>query len=109
MRIMHDAEGIMDSRYSAIRDLVARHVSGETGVAHVKDAYDQLFSGFAWPGGYTVIFTTDAGDVLCGSCARKAFIMEQIDVTAGCYDEGPAMQCDECGKEMESSYGEVEE
>ncbi len=106
MRIMHDASGINDGRYVDIRWYVKKHVSGKSGIAHVRDAYASLFSDYAFPGGYQVMFITEGGDVLCGECAKQAFIMEGEDITADIYYEGPTEYCDGCNKEIESAYGE---
>jgi len=35
--------------------------------------------------------------------------MDNIDITAGTYDEGPTLYCDDCNQEIESSYGDSEE
>lgn len=68
--------------------------------------YEDLFCDFAWPGLYPVIYTTDDGDVLCGECAKRVFIMDREDVTSDIYYEGPTVQCDGCGREIESAYGD---
>lgn len=95
--------------YISRHELVQNAVTGKEGVAHVRDAYRQFFTDYAFPGGYPVMFITDAGDVLCAKCAMRTFILENTDVTAGIHYEGPALQCDECEKEIESAYGDPDE
>ncbi len=73
---------------------------------HILDAY---FAPYAWPGGYPIVATTDAGDILCPTCARTIYLNERLDVTVDCYFEGPTLFCDECNDEMESAYGDPED
>lgn len=73
-----------------------------------REQIRDLFKNWAFPGGYTVLFTTDNGDCLCADCARKVYLDECTDVSCGSYDEGPTMYCDECNREIESSYGDPE-
>lgn len=108
MRLMRgDAPNV--GGYLSRHELVSKAITGKEGIAHVRAAYDGFFSDYAFPGGYSVLFTTDRGDCLCATCAKREFIMSNIDVTAGTYDEGPILQCDECGTEIESSYGDPDE
>ena len=95
------------------RDEIRQRIDDATnmynsGYERVAEFYGQWFTNYAWPGGYTVIFMNDMGDVLCADCAKRDFITNGTDITAGTYDEGPTMYCDECNAEIESSYGEVE-
>ena len=67
---------------------------------------------WAWPGGYTLIYYTRDGSEFCADCATK--IMADPDDTdrpteCGTYDEGPAVFCAGCNREMESSYGAPDE
>lgn len=76
-----------------------------------RDSDGQLPS-YAWPGGYTLIYITKQGNTLCAACAT----MQEDDPDKTPYDdevtgydiyyEGPDVQCDECGKVLESSYGD---
>lgn len=75
---------------------------------------------YAWPGGYTVIYITKTGDVICPDCAQSVVdeFLKQDDDTKygwphddpviGCqtYDEGPDEECAECREPIESSYGD---
>ena len=84
-------------------------LSPTTDVEAAHRVYDNLFCNWAWAGGYSVIFTTDQGDVFCAECAKRAFIVDRKDVTADVYDEGPTVCCDGCNREIESSYGDPDE
>ena len=121
MRILrkHDAEIEKHAGYGCIKCAACAEeiIRGEHGgyggmalpaddVRAAREHYKKMFRNFAWPGGYTVLFTTDDGDVFCGECAEKYFILENEDVTADIYYEGPTVQCDGCGREIESSYGD---
>lgn len=58
----------------------------------------------AWPGGYAILYHDVAGDVFCPDCAATAGV-----VTSFIHWEGPPLYCDECGKTLESEYGDPEE
>lgn len=67
---------------------------------------------WAWPGGYTIVYCTRDGSELCAECATG--IMADPDepdkpIDADIYDEGPAIQCSDCNKDMVSSYGDPDE
>lgn len=80
---------------------------------------------YAWPGGYPIIYYFLDGGVICPECVNKE--IREIDAAirdargnrphrSGCggwaidgwevYYEGPAIQCDNCHKEIESAYGD---
>jgi hypothetical protein len=77
---------------------------------------------FAWPGGYTILYVTGDGRVVCPKCAnlpefycnedlhsKPKFPDEMNHVVAGdVYYEGPTVQCDNCNAEIESSYGDTD-
>jgi hypothetical protein len=77
-------------------------------IRNIGFAYKTFFSDWAWPGGYPIIFVTDSGDCFCAKCAKRYFIMERKDITADCYYEGTTIECDDCGREIESGYGDPE-
>ena len=110
MRILreHDTEIEKIGGYTCMRCLVK-----ENGNPYMDNCigrvYNEIFTNSAWPGGYTVVFSTDNGDVFCANCAKKVFILEKEDITCDVYDEGPALYCDECSREIESSCGDPEE
>lgn len=72
---------------------------------------------YAWPGGYPLYFICDDGGVLCCSCAKseRRNILESI--AAKSHDgwqvigqdvnwEDSHLECEHCGKHIESAYGE---
>lgn len=81
-------------------------ITGREGIAHVHAVYDEVFSPYAWPGGYTVVFMDRENNVFCANCAKEVYIMEGLELTASTFDEGNPLYCDECNAVMESSYGE---
>lgn len=67
-------------------------------------------------GGYSIVYWTRRGDCLCPSCATTA--LDRVDggdghedppIIGDAYWEGPPMQCEECGTDIESSYGDPNE
>lgn len=57
-------------------------------------------------GGYPLIYFTDNGRIICGTCATK----EGDAITGrGAYFEGSTLQCDECNTDIESAYGDPED
>ena len=117
MRLMREHYGPAEKQagYDCIRDYIGRAsrdagAPGEFGkpgdMRNIGYAFKTFFSNFAWPGGYTVEFIDDDGNVYCADCAKRVFIMDRKDITAGTYDEGPTETCCDCGREIESSYGD---
>lgn len=60
-------------------------------------------------GGYTIIYYSKRADPFCGKCASKHTDDCDPISYAGSYDEGPDLECSECGDKIESSYGDPEE
>lgn len=60
-------------------------------------------------GCYTIIYYTRKEEPLCGRCATKHSDSYDPVSHAGTYDEGPSVECSNCGKEIESSYGDPRE
>lgn len=108
MRLMREKAPEI-SGYMDRHELVDGAITGEEGFAHVRAAYEEFFKDYSDLGGYPILFGTDAGDVLCAKCAMDTFILEKTDVSADIYSEGPTLQCDCCGKEIESAYGDPDE
>lgn len=65
-----------------------------------------LFTDWAWPGGYPVVFVTSDGDILCAACAKDAVLNNRESVYTDIYYEGPAECCAGCNREIESAYGD---
>lgn len=76
------------------------------GGAELPTDYDGQLSAYAFPGGYGIVYSTITGDILCPDCARQE--IDQIQ-NAFLHQEGPSLFCDECGKELESDYGDPDE
>lgn len=64
---------------------------------------------YAWPGGYTVVYQTANGYLLCAKCATASLDdSEDPPIDYATHDEGEPIPCEDCGVEIESSYGPVE-
>ena len=57
-------------------------------------------------GGYTILYLSKKDNCFCGDCASGHEDKDDPIVKAGTYDEGPAIECNGCGKMIESSYGD---
>lgn len=78
------------------------------------------YGGYTWPGGYPMFFVTSDGAALHFDCVKENFrsvvdsIKNKIDDgwrVVGCdinYEDNDLI-CDQCGKKIESAYGEEEE
>ena len=78
----------------------------------VKQLKELVRVGFAWPGGYTIVFITSDGEVLCRSCVKKEWrqILYSMrhHLTDGwrvvgyaLLEAGETEICAHCGKELE--------
>jgi len=70
-----------------------------------RDANGQLPS-WAWPGGYPIYYLDKQGNTLCPACANRSVDQSQDVVAAGVNWEDPSLDCDDCGKRIESAYAE---
>ena len=68
---------------------------------------------FAWPGGYPVFYAVADGGVLCPDCVNENLnqCCDPEDrgwfVTGHDFNwEDPHLQCDHCGRRIESAYAE---
>ena len=59
-------------------------------------------------GGYPLLYVGD-GIVLCGNCASKEDKELQKTLKQQPHMEGSPIECDECGKQVESAYGDPDE
>ncbi len=57
-------------------------------------------------GGYTIIYYTRSEEPVCGKCATVWDDDTDVVTHVGSYDEGPTVQCCECGTDIASSYGD---
>lgn len=63
-----------------------------------------------WPGLYPVHYYTRDGLTICPDCANDPDVNpEQEPVDYDINYEDSALYCDDCGKRIESAYGEAEE
>jgi len=77
---------------------------------------DEIFTPYAWPGCYPILFQNDMGEALCASCARHFFVSrdegmiskDDIAITSDIYYEGQSLTCDVCGVEIDSAYGDYD-
>lgn len=61
---------------------------------------------YVWPGGYPVFYLDKQGNVLCPECANRPVDQVQEVVAADVNWEDGALYCDDCGRRIESAYGE---
>lgn len=67
-----------------------------------EEGLDKLPS-VSFPGLYPILYTTTGGKHLCADCATR--LIDQVDNSC-IYLEGTPIECDECGKLIESAYGD---
>jgi hypothetical protein len=70
---------------------------------------DGNFPAWAWPGGYPITYYTRDGMTVCAECASRETDPWQEAEAADVYYEGPTIQCDDCGCEIESAYGDPDD
>jgi len=76
-----------------------------TNLDAIRDSDGKLPS-FSWPGAYTIIYITRDGLTICPDCANKPVTeFDDPAVAYGSFDEGAPIACDDCGRDIESSYG----
>lgn len=66
---------------------------------------DDKLPAYAWPGGYPIIYWCHDSDILCADCATELGGLSGWMI----FYEGPNEYCAECGKEIESAYGDPDE
>lgn len=71
----------------------------------------RIFPAYAWPGGYPIVYLDKNGCVVCPDCAFNDAIAGSYfgPYTPAIHWEGDPLFCDECGKEIASAYGPIEE
>lgn len=68
---------------------------------------DDLFAAYS---PYPLIFVNMQGEVICEGCAREMdFRTLQAGFVWDVFYEGASIQCDSCGEEIDSAYGDPEE
>jgi hypothetical protein len=63
---------------------------------------------YAWPGGYPLYYVTADCLTVCPDCANKDDTSDPA-TAYGTHWEGPAIECDDCGRPIESAYGDPDE
>jgi len=79
-----------------------------------RDDSGKLLS-YAWPGGYPIFYLDRCNTVMCPKCAiafEEGTAAKDYPylapAAAGVHWEGAPIQCNDCGGEIESAYGEIE-
>ena len=83
----------MRLEHSEVRALA--HDNGES----VKDFLEDFFTPYTLRGNYPVVFTTERGELLCATCAKRRFLLKHETVTAGVVTDIDAIAgdiCDDC-------------
>lgn len=87
--------------------------SGYTRATFVRKEWETR----TWPGGYPIFYICHDGGVLCADCANENIAMTSDPeaerdwrvVGSDINYEDDDLQCDNCGKMIESAYGEPHE
>jgi hypothetical protein len=66
---------------------------------------DGKLPAWAWPGGYPLIYVTENGLTVCPPCANEADTSDPV-TDGDVFWEGAPLTCEDCGKLIESAYGE---
>lgn len=85
-----------------MREFRARHKADD------RSPHRELPS-IAWPGAYPLYYLLRDGDTLCPTCAEKHQDTLCPIIAYDIHYEGPPVICGECGKEIESAYGDPSE
>jgi hypothetical protein len=75
-----------------------------TNVDTLRDENGKL-PAYAWPGGYPITYLTRDGLEICPNCANQEETSDPV-TDGDVYWEGPTITCDDCGREIESAYGD---
>ena len=74
---------------------------------------DGTLPAYEWPGGYPMEYVTYDCLTICPRCANavdhddREDICNDYVVSGNVYWEGPPFPCDDCGRLIESAYGEM--
>jgi hypothetical protein len=60
-------------------------------------------------GSYPLVYYTKHQDQLCADCASKPRYLSDPVTDVDVYYEGPPIECEDCGKEIQSAYGDPNE
>ena len=67
---------------------------------------DGTLPAYEWPGGYPMEYVTEDGLEVCPTCANTPDTSDPV-IAGEVYWEGPPFPCDDCGRLIESAYGEM--
>jgi hypothetical protein len=75
---------------------------------------EQPYPSYAFPGGYTIRYIVEEGEIVCAKCVNARRLTEDDEefvppVGSTLYWEGPTVQCAECNEDMESEYGDPDD
>lgn len=68
---------------------------------------DYRLPSHAWPGGYPLFYLDSDGNTLCPDCTNSE--SDPPAIASDVHWEGPALTCADCGREIESAYGDPED
>lgn len=66
---------------------------------------DGTLPAHAWPGCYPLAYLTESGLTVCPTCANDSDTSDPV-VAQFVRWEGSVEPCDDCGRDMESAYGD---
>ncbi len=76
-------------------------------LAEMREANKGTLPTYSWPGAYPIVYLTGDGLTVCPDCANEPDTSDPV-VDADVYWEGAPVPCDDCGKVIESAYGDPE-
>jgi hypothetical protein len=65
---------------------------------------DGTLPAYTWPGCYPIVYLTESGLTICPTCAGESDTSDPV-AGSGVHWEGEPLQCEDCGKDIESAYG----
>jgi hypothetical protein len=71
----------------------------------IRDS-DGRLPAFAWPGGYPIVYMDREGNAVCPDCANREVDAPWAPVACDVFYEGTPIQCADCGKTIDSAYGD---
>lgn len=76
----------------------------------LRDDNEGKLPAYAWPGGYQMIYIDENNDILCPDCANKPEDEYTVKIVQwDIFYEGAPEECADCGKMIESAYGDPDE
>lgn len=72
---------------------------------HMTHGKSEDFPSYTSVGSYPMLYCLPSGDCFCGDCASKLPHKDRKKLIKDVFYEGAPEECAECGKEIESAYG----